>query len=281
MTSTTVTTQDTSITRPTIRAKGNTNQVGGNLLTDTYAMFRRCIKINFRNPDAFGLSIVAPFIMMLLFGYIFGGAVAMGRENYINFIVPSIMLISIIQSTIFTGISINKDLKAGIVDRFRSMPIAQSSFLVGHVCASVLRSVVVTLSVTAGALIVGFRPEASFMQWLTIAGLFFLLTIAATWIAVLIGLFVKSEEAASSSLTLLSLLPYLSSGFAPIETLPRALAIFAEHQPITPVIDSTRALMMGGVAASSDLVLSLVWWFAIAVVACLAAVKMYGHKLAK
>lgn len=274
MTSTTLSTQNSGSIRPTTGAKGN-------LFNDSYTMFKRCIRINFRNPDAFGMSIVAPFLMMLLFGLVFGGATAMGREHYINFIVPSIMLISIIQSTIFTGISINKDIKAGIVDRFRSMPIAQSSFLIGHVSASVFRSIVVTLAVTAGAFIIGFRPEASLMQWLTIAGLLFVVTIAATWIAVLIGLLVKSEEAASSSLTMISLLPYLSSGFAPTETLPRALAIFAEHQPITPVIDSARALMLGGAAASSDLVLSLVWWFGIAAAASVVAIKVYGRKLAK
>jgi len=258
-----------------------TGKAGGNVLSDSYAMFRRCLKINFNNPDAFGMSIVAPFIMMLLFGFIFGGAMAMGREDYINFIVPSIMLISIVQASIFTGISINREVKAGIVDRFRSMPIAQSSFLIGHVCAAVFRSIIVVLAVTAGAFVVGFRPEADFIQWLTIAGLFLLVTIAATWVSVVVGLMVKSEEAASSTLTMLSLLPYLSSGFAPIETLPRALAIFAENQPFTPIIDSTRALMMGAPAANSDIVMSLVWWLGITVVVAAIAIKMYGHKLAK
>jgi len=274
MTTATQTAQTTAGIRPVRGVKGN-------LISDTYTMFKRCIKINFRNPDAFGLSIVAPFVMMLLFGYIFGGAVTMGRENYINFIVPSIMLISIAQSTIFTGISVNKDVKNGIIDRYRSMPIAQSSVLIGHVVASVFRSVIVALAVTAGAFIVGFRPEASLGQWLKIAGLLFLVTVAFTWIAVLIGLMVKSEEAASSSLTMTSLLPYLSSGFAPIETLPRGLQVFAQHQPFTPVIDAARALMMGGAAQGSDITLAVIWWVGIAVVASIAAVKMYSFKLAK
>ena len=254
-----------------------------NYISDSYTMFRRAIMINFRNPDAFGMSIVAPFIMMLLFGLIFGGAVAMGRESYINFIVPSIMLISIIQSTIFTGISINKDVKNGIIDRYRSMPIYQSSVLVGHVAASVFRSVVVVLAVTAGAFIVGFRPEASFAQWLAIAALFLLLTVAATWIAVAVGLIVKSEEAASSTLTMLSLTPYLSSGFAPIETLPRGMQFFAQHQPLTPIIESARVLMMGGSfqSTSSDYFIALLWWTAIAAVAAIAAAKIYARKLAK
>ncbi|MCL2437827.1 MAG: ABC transporter permease [Coriobacteriia bacterium] len=249
--------------------------------SDTYVMFKRNIKIGFRNPDAFGMAIVAPFIMIMLFGLVLGGAMEMGRANYVNFIVPSIMMISIVQSTIFVGISINREKKAGIVDRFRSMPIAQSSFLLGHVCASVFRSVIVVVAVTVGAFIIGFRPEASFTQWLAIAGIFLLVTVAATWLAVFVGLVVKSEESASSSLTMISLLPYLSSGFAPIETLPRWLALFAEHQPFTPVIDSARALMMGSPVSNSDLILSVVWWTGIAVVACIAAVKMYGHKLAK
>lgn len=268
-------------TTPASLAANINKKARGSLASDTYAMFRRCIKINFRNPDAFGMSIVAPFVMMLLFGLIFGGAMAMGREDYINFIVPSIMLISIIQSTVFTGISISKELKAGIVDRFRSMPIAQSSFMIGHVCASVFRSMIVVLAVTAGAFLVGFRPEASLAQWLLIATLFFVVTVAATWVAVLVGLLVKSEEAASSSLTMLSLLPYVSSGFAPIDTLPRGLAVFAEHQPFTPVVESTRALMMGSSAATSDVTLSLLWWIGIAILACFAATRMYGRKLAK
>ncbi|MCL2526645.1 MAG: ABC transporter permease [Coriobacteriia bacterium] len=252
----------------------------GHLISDSYAMFKRCIRINFRNPDAFGMSIVAPFLMMLLLGYVFGGAMAMGRETYINFIVPSIMLISIAQSTIFTGISVSKEAKNGIIDRFRSMPIAQSSVLVGHVAASMFRSIVVMLAVTAGAFIIGFRPEASAVQWLTIAGLLLLFTLGMTWIAVLVGLTVKSEEAASSSLTMVSLLPYLSSGFAPVETLPAGLRAFAQYQPITPVIDNARALMMGG-SISADFAAAILWWSAIAAIACLVAIKTYHRKLTK
>ena len=273
-------TKTQALAQPAVQALRPARGAKGHLLSDTYTMFVRCIKINFRNPDAFGLSIVAPFVMMLLFGYVFGGAMAMGRETYINFIVPSIMLISIMQSTIFTGISVNKDVKKGIIDRYRSMPITQSSVLIGHVVASVFRSVIVALSVTAGAFIVGFRPEASFAQWLIIAGLFLVFTIAMTWIAVIVGLIVKSEEATSSSLTMASLLPYLSTGFAPAETLPRALEVFAIHQPITPIIESTRTLMLGG-AANGEIVSALMWWVAIGALACVVAVKTYSRKLAK
>jgi len=281
MTPTTTTIATAAAAAPATQALRPINNARGNLLTDSLTMFKRCMLLNMRNPDGVGMAIVSPFLMMVLFGLIFGGATAMGRADYINFVAPAIMLISIGQSMIFTAISINKDLKTGIIDRYRSMPIAQPSILVGHALASIVRSVIVALVVLGGALLVGFRPEASVGQWLIVTGLFLLFALAMTWIAILVGLSVKSEEAASSSVSMISLLPYLSSGFAPTETLPVGFRQFAEHQPLTPMVDAARALMMGGSTSNGEIGTAVIWWTAFSVIAAIIAIQAYSRKLAK
>jgi ABC-2 type transport system permease protein len=258
---------------------GTAPSANGHIFADTFSMFKRCLRLNFRSPDALATSIIVPVLQMVLFGFIFGGVVEMGQANYINFIVPAIMLISIAQSSVVTGINVTRDVKQGIVNRFRSMPIARSSVLAGHVCAAVLRSTVVALAVTASAFAIGFRPEAGLSEWLIVAGMLFLYTIAMTWIAVLVGLSAKNEEATSSALSLFAVLPYLSSGLAPVETLPRGLRFFAEHQPMTSVIDSARSLLLNGTTGGSDLGLAIAWWTGITFVVCLLALRLFERKL--
>jgi len=248
------------------------------MLYDSWVMFKRCMITTLRNPDAIGMAIIAPAFLMWLFGAVFSNVMDVGDYNYINFIVPGIILQAFGQATVAVTVTVNNDMSKGIIDRFRSMPIAKSAVLMGHVLASVVRNVITAAIIIGVAFAVGFRPQASFVDWLVIAGVLILFVIAITWIAVICGLVAKSPESAGSMLFPLFILPFLSSGFAPTETMSSGVRWFAENQPMSPIIDSVRNLTQG-VPAGDALPIALLWGAGITIVASIIAVQIYKRKL--
>jgi len=226
------------------------------------------------------MALVVPIVMMVLFGLVFGGVADIEGFSYINFIVPGIILQCITNSAGATALSIHNDMSKGLIDRFRSMPIAKSAFISGHVWMSVIRSIVITIMTFGAAFVIGLRPSAGFMDWLIIAGILILFIIAVTWIIVIIGLTAKGAEDISGLNFLLVIFTFLSSGFAPTETLPRALRVFAQNQPMTPVIDAVRGLMLG-LPLNGEIMIALAWCVGITVVAFVIAVQIYKSKLTK
>jgi len=241
-------------------------------------MFKRCLLTSLRNPEAIGTAIFVPAIVMLLFGLIFGNVMDVGDYTYIDFIVPGIILQTVAQAVTSAAINVNNDMTKGIMDRFRSMDIAKSAVLTGHVLAAVVRNIIATAIVIGVAAAIGFRPQASFTDWLIIAGVLVLYMLAITWIAVICGLLAKTPESAGSMPFLLFVLPYVSSGFVPVETLPSGLKWFAERQPMTPIIDSLRSLMLN-MPAGGTLTLALIWSAGIIIAAFTIAVQIYKRKL--
>ena len=250
------------------------------LINDSLAMSERCLRTTFRSPDAMASAIIVPAILMWLFGVVFNNIIDFGEYSVINFIVPGILLQTMGQGSMATGISVNNDMTKGIVDRFRSMPIAKSAVLTGHVIASVVRNIITVAVAIVVAVLIGFRPQAGFVEWLAIAGILLLVMFALTWISVIGGLTASNAEAVQGKLFLLFVLPYLSSGFVPVEAIDaRWLRWFVANQPMTPIIDSLRGLMMGVPAEGNALLLTLAWCIGIIVVAFTAAVQLYKRKL--
>jgi len=249
-------------------------------MRDSYIMFRRNLTKTMRSPETMTMALVVPCVMMVLFGFIFGGIADIEGFSYINFIVPGIILQCICNSSGATALSVHNDMSKGIIDRFRSMQISKSAFISGHVWLSVIRNMVITAVTFGAALVVGFRPTASFLEWLAVAGILFLFIVAITWITVIIGLLVGDAEAVSGATFLLVIFTFVSSGFAPTETLPTALRIFAQYQPMTPVIDSVRGLLLG-MPLGNEIFIALAWCVGIIIVTFALAVQIYKNKLTK
>ncbi|MCL2717884.1 MAG: ABC transporter permease [Lachnospiraceae bacterium] len=249
-------------------------------ISDSYIMFKRCLIKTSRSPEAVTMAIVVPFIMMVLFGYVFGGIASIEGFNYINFIVPGIILQCICNSSAATSLSVHNDMSKGIIDRFRSIQIAKSAFISGHVWMSVIRSIVITIATFGAAFMIGFRPTAGFAEWLVISGILILFIIAMTWLVVIIGLVSKDAEAISGINFLLVVFVFLSSAFAPPETLPTVLRVFAKHQPMTPVIDALRGLLLG-TPLENEIEIALIWCIGLIVFGFVLAVHIYKSKLTK
>ncbi|MCL2409539.1 MAG: ABC transporter permease [Oscillospiraceae bacterium] len=249
-------------------------------ISDSYTMFKRCFVKTLRSPEAMTMAIVVPFVMMVLFGFVFGGIVYIEGLNYINFIVPGIILQCVFQSSTATALSVHNDMSTGIIDRFRSMQIAKSAFLSGHVWLSVIRSIVIAIATIGAAFIVGFRPTAGVVEWLMVAGILTLFIIAVTWLVVIIGLVSKDSESISGASFLMVIFVFLSSAFAPPDTLPTVLRVFARYQPLTPVIDAVRGLVLG-TPLENEILIALVWCVGLTIVAFVGAVQIYKSKLTK
>ncbi|MCW4458377.1 ABC transporter permease [Microbacterium sp. MPKO10] len=227
----------------------------------------RSIRHSLRDGEGLLMAILLPVFMMGLFVYVFGGAMSFaGDEGYVSYIVPGIIIMCAGFGASSTATLVAGDLQTGIVDRFRTMPIRGSAVLTGHVVASVLRNLVATTVIIVVGLVAGFRPSADPLGWL---GALVIITVYITTITMLfaaIGLVAGSIEAANAYGFVLLFLPYLSSGFVPVDTMPSWLQWVAQYQPITPVIESIRSLLMGG-DAGSDALVAMIWCAGILVVA--------------
>jgi len=253
----------------------------GSLLRDSKTMFIRSLKLSFRSPGAIALALIMPASILVVFVYMLGGAMNVGEFSVVNFIVPGVILLTIGQSAPPIAVRLNHDITKGVIDRFRTMPIAKSSILIGHVSATVLQSIVTVATTICIALLVGFRPQASLRSWLMAIGIIALYILMIMWLAVLIGVFAKDSESASGLMTLVGIFPFLSSGFVPTETMPTVLRVFAENQPMTPIINSVRSLLLNQPLADRTLFTALLWCIGLTVVFYVTALRVYKRKVAK
>ena len=218
---------------------------------DSTTMLRRNLRHMQRYPSLTLMLIGQPVLFLLLFVYVFGGTMGAGlpggngRADYLDYIAPAILLITVASVALSTAIYVAKDATEGIIDRFKTMPIAKASVLTGHVLAALVQTAVAVAVVLVIAVLLGYRPDASAAEWVGALGVLALLAIALTWLCVALGLAADSVETASNSPMFLMLLPFVSSAFVPTDSMPTGVAWFAEHQPFTPVIDTLRDLLAG------------------------------------
>ncbi|MET7836306.1 ABC transporter permease [Micromonospora sediminicola] len=212
------------------------------VLGDTAVLLGRSLRHIARSPDTIITTAIMPIAFMLLFVYVFGGAIDTGTDSYVNYLLPGILLITIASGISYTAFRIFLDLRGGLVDRFRSMPIARSAILWAHVLTSLVANLVSVAVVVLVALVMGFRTGAGAPGWLAVAGILALFTLALTWLAVLPGLAARSVDGASAFSYPLILLPFVSSAFVPTDTMPGPVRAFAENQPVTSIVDTIRAL---------------------------------------
>jgi ABC-2 type transport system permease protein len=211
--------------------------------TDTLTMIGRCLRLSRRNVEALITSLMLPIMLMLMFVYLLGGAINTGTR-YVTYVVPGVILLCAGFGSSTTAVSVSQDMKGGIIDRFRSMDISGAAVLAGHVTASVVRNIASTLIVLGVAFLIGFRPSAGPAQWLGAAGAVLLFILAISWLSAAVGLLAGSPEAAGGFTFIVMFLPYPSSAFVPIETMPSWIHGFAEHQPVTAVIETVRGLLL-------------------------------------
>ena len=248
-------------------------------LSDTRVLTGRSLRHILRSPDTILTTAVTPIALMLLFTYVFGGAIDIGsNESYIDYMLPGILLITVASGVAYTSYRLFLDLQGGIFERFQSMPISRSSVLWAHVLTSVVANLVSVALVIAVALVMGFRTGASPLAWLAVIGLMVLFTLALTWLAVVAGLSAKSVDGASAFSYPLIFLPFISSAFAPTDSMPGPVAWFAEHQPVTSIVDTIRALFaqepVGG-----DIWVALAWLVGILVLAYGFATVIYRRRM--
>ena len=245
---------------------------------DAWMMFRRCLLIALRNPEALVMATVTPFFLMFLFGTVYENITDVGPVKYIDYIIPGIILQSVAQAAQYSAIHVTTDMTKGIMDRFRSMPISRSAVLIGHAGAGIVRNTVTTVVIIGTALLLGFRPQCGFVSWLYVVGFLLLIIVAMSLIAVLCGLCSKTPENSSGYMFPLFILPFFSSGFAPTQTLPPGMRWFAEFQPMTPIVNSIRALLLD-MPTDKSLWIALAWCLGITVAAYIAATQVYKRKL--
>ena len=252
-------------------------------LRDSATMLRRNLKHMARYPSVSVMIVGIPVVLLLLFVYVFGGtmgaglgAVTGGREAYVNYVVPGIILVAIAGVAQGTALAISMDMADGIIARFRTMGIARGAVLNGHVLGSTLQTLAGMVAVIGVALAVGFRPNAGLDEWAAAAGLLTMVTLAITWLSVALGLRAKSVEAASNITMPLLLLVFIGSGFVPTDSMPTGLSAFAEYQPFTPIIETLRGLLMG-TPIGHDAVLAVAWCVAIGLGGYLWAMRLYDR----
>lgn len=248
---------------------------------DTAALTGRSLRHILRSPDTIITTAVMPIAMMLLFVYVFGGAIDLGPgaegSAYVNYLLPGILLITIASGISYTAFRLFMDMRGGIVERFQSMPIARSAVLWAHVLTSLVANAVALAIVMGVALLVGFRSDAGLLGWIGVAGILALFTLALTWIAVIPGLTAGSVDGASAFSYPLILLPFLSSAFVPTASMPGPVRWFAENQPVTAIVEAIRTLLAGERAAA-ELWIALAWCVGILVIAYAAAMLVYRRR---
>jgi len=212
--------------------------------TDSAAMVGRSVKHTVRNLESLLMSVILPVVLMLMFVYVFGGAIDPSGD-YANYVLPGIVLLCTGYGAASTAVDVTRDMTEGVVDRFRSMPILSSAVLTGHVVASVARNALATALVIGVAFLTGFRPDAGALEWLAVAGVLLLWVLALSWVAVCFGLIARTVEGANGFTFLVLFLPYLSSAFVPVETMKAGLRAVAANQPVTPITETLRGLLLG------------------------------------
>ena len=236
---------------------------------DSATMLRRNLRHALRYPSMTISTVAMPVVLLLLFDGVLGGTLGAGLrgvvpgDGYIDYLAPGVLVMTAAAGSVSTAVSVSVDMTEGIVNRFRTMAISRGSLLTGHVVGSLIQTILAMAAVAAVALVAGFRPETGPARWAAAAGLLTLLAFALTWLAVALGMVADSPETASNLPLPLMFLPFLGSGFVPTSSMPAGLRQFAEHQPFTSVIDTVRALLMGGPVGETGLI-AVAWCTAIA-----------------
>ena len=244
--------------------------------TEEAVFIGRSVKLSLRNPEGLVMSVVLPTMLMLLFTTVFGGAID-PTGGYVNYVVPGIILLCAGFGASSTAVDVATDMETGIIDRLRTMPIRSWAVLTGHVVASLIRNLVATGVVIGVALLVGFRPTATPIEWLAAIGLVALYILAITYLFAAIGLAASSPAAANGYGFILLFLPYISSAFVPVDTLPGWLQWIAENQPITPIIETIRGLLLG-TPLDWNPVLAIGWCVVIVVAGYAWSMAIYERK---
>ncbi|MEV4253626.1 ABC transporter permease [Spirillospora sp. NPDC049652] len=247
-------------------------------LRDSSTMTRRQLKRLVRYPSMTVQLVVTPVVILLLFVYVFGGTLGKGlgggREAYINYVVPGILLMAAATAATGTAVMVATDMTEGIIARFRTMRISRASVLTGHVVGSVVQQLLGMAVLIGVALAIGFRPDAGVVEWLGAAGMLTLFAVAVTWLAVALGMKAQTPEAASNAPMPLVFLPFLGSGFVPTDSMPTVLRWFAEYQPFTPIMETVRGLLLG-TPVGNDAAIATAWCAGLTAVSYLWAKRTF------
>ena len=245
-------------------------------MSDSMIMLRRNFKHTVRNPVAVFNAVLFPIVLMLMFVYVIGGAFNVGVK-YIDYATPGMIVLAICYGLSATALAVNSDMTKGIINRFKVMDISRSAVLSGHVVATMLRSLVAIAAIMGVAFALGFRSPASFLEWLGAIGLIVLVSFAASWLTVALGLAAKTPESAGMAIVPLILLPFLSSAIVPARTMAPGVRQFAEYQPFTPIIETLRGLL-AGTPSAGDAVAAVAWCAGIALVGYLWALATFRRR---
>ncbi len=245
---------------------------------DTAVLTGRSLRHVRRSPDTIVTTTIMPVAMLLMFVYVFGGAIDTGTGSYVDYLLPGILLITIASGVSYTAFRLFLDLQSGIFERFQSMPIARSGVLWAHVLTSLVANLISLVVVVLVAVLMGFRTGAGVLAWLAVAGILILFTLALTWLAVIAGLSAKSVDGASAFAYPLIFLPFLSSAFVPTDTMPGPVRAFAENQPVTSIVNTIRDLFAQQ-PVGTDIWIALAWCLGILAVAYAFAMAAYRRKI--
>ena len=247
-------------------------------LADTAALTGRSLRHITRSLDTIITTTIMPIAFLLLFVFVFGGAIDIGTGEYVDYLLPGILIITIASGVSYTAYRLFMDIKGGIVERFQSMPIARSAVLWAHVLTSLVALAISLAVVIATAFAIGFRPHAGLGEWLGVIGILTVFALAMTWLAVIPGLLASTPDGAGAFAYPLIFLPFISSAFVPTESMPGPLRVFAENQPVTSIVDALRNLLAGQ-PVGSDIWVALAWCVGILAIAYAVATAAYRRKL--
>jgi ABC-2 type transport system permease protein len=249
-------------------------------MSDSLTMLRRNLRHALRYPSMTVSTVAGPVLILLLFNYAFGGALAagIGDASYIDYAAPGIILMAATAGSTATAVAVCSDMTEGIINRFRTMAISRSSVLTGHVVGSMIQTLVAIAFVTVIAIAIGFRPTAGIGDWIAAIGLLVLVTFALTWLSAAFGLVTKSVETASNAPLPLQFLPFLGSAIVPTDSMPAGMRAFAENQPFTPIIETLRGLLMG-TPIGDNAVLAVSWCAVIGLVGYVWARAAFGRSV--
>ncbi len=248
-------------------------------ISDTWTLAKRTLRHITRSPDTIITVLLMPIAFMLLFVYVWGGALETqtGSISYITFIVPGIVVVTVLSGISYAAVRVNMDIQSGIINRFRTMPVAPSAILGGHVASSTLSNLLSSLIVLLVALLMGFRSHAGVSGWLAFAGIVVLLTLSTTWLAIFFGLLASSVEGAGAFSYILILLVFVSSAFVPTSAMTPALRGFAQNQPMTPIVETMRSLLITG-TAGPELWTALAWMLGSLVIFYVLSLVVYRRR---
>jgi ABC-2 type transport system permease protein len=252
--------------------------VSTHFVSDANVLLGRSMRHVARSADTIVTTAITPIAIMLLMVYVFGGAIKAGTDNYVNYLLPGVMLIAIATGVAYTAARLFSDMKSGIFERFHSMPIARSSVLWAHVLTSLVANALSVVIIVLVGLLIGFRSSAGPLAWLAVIGILALFTLALTWLAVIAGLTAKSVEGSAGFSFPLIFLPFISSAFVPTSTMPTVVRVFAENQPVTSIVNTIQNLLAQR-PVGSDIWIALAWCGGFLVLAYAIAMTIYRRKI--